>query len=221
MCLPRHPSVAYLFLVRPRANLRCLLKVDRLRCCPPRPDPSRDGLDGFWPAGQTILCERRASNPRYGARRSRRRPCDATALPRDVRSGVLPGRTGQLLVVPLEGDFITRPDPDVAYMHGSPWEYDVSIPLMFAGPAVRTGRYRCGRAAGCCANTCGCAGRADAPDRNRPRIAGLADRFCSTASCHAGRPGWHAPGLLRPLRCVHANAHCPAPAQRLVHSCRG
>ncbi len=52
-----------------------------------------------------------------------------------------PGRTGQLLVVPREGDFITRPDPDVAYMHGSPWEYDVSIPLMFVGPAVRTGRY--------------------------------------------------------------------------------
>jgi Type I phosphodiesterase / nucleotide pyrophosphatase len=52
-----------------------------------------------------------------------------------------PGRTGQLLVVPREGDFITRLDPDVAYMHGSPWDYDVSIPLMFAGPAVRTGRY--------------------------------------------------------------------------------
>src|SRR6266436_2731916 len=52
-----------------------------------------------------------------------------------------PGRSGQLLIVPREGDFITRPDPDVAYMHGSPWEYDVSIPLMFVGPAVRTGRY--------------------------------------------------------------------------------
>ncbi|MBA3571921.1 MAG: hypothetical protein H0W34_08105, partial [Pyrinomonadaceae bacterium] len=52
-----------------------------------------------------------------------------------------PGRTGQLLIVPREGDFITRPDPNVAYMHGSPWTYDVSIPLMFAGPAVRTGVY--------------------------------------------------------------------------------
>jgi hypothetical protein len=49
-----------------------------------------------------------------------------------------PGRTGQLLIVPREGDFITRPDPNVAYMHGSPWSYDVSIPLMFAGPAVKT-----------------------------------------------------------------------------------
>ncbi len=26
-------------------------------------------------------------------------------------------------------------------MHGSPWAYDVSIPLMFAGPAVKTGTY--------------------------------------------------------------------------------
>ena len=52
-----------------------------------------------------------------------------------------PGRTGQLMIVPREGDFITRPDPDVAYMHGSPWPYDVSIPLIFAGPAVKTGVY--------------------------------------------------------------------------------
>src|SRR5688500_3970712 len=50
-----------------------------------------------------------------------------------------PGRTGQLLIVPREGDFITRADQNVEYMHGSPWSYDVSIPLMFAGPAVKTG----------------------------------------------------------------------------------
>src|SRR5207237_10225828 len=50
-----------------------------------------------------------------------------------------PGRTGQLLVVPREGDFITRPDPDVAYMHGSPWEYDVAITLVFVGTSVGTG----------------------------------------------------------------------------------
>lgn len=52
-----------------------------------------------------------------------------------------PGRTGQLLIVPREGDFITRPDPDVKYMHGSPWTYDVSILLMFAGPMVKAGVY--------------------------------------------------------------------------------
>src|SRR5258708_7427086 len=45
------------------------------------------------------------------------------------------------MIVPRDGDFMTRPDPDVAYMHGSPWEYDVSIPLMFVGPAVTAGVY--------------------------------------------------------------------------------
>jgi hypothetical protein len=50
-----------------------------------------------------------------------------------------PGRTGQLLIVPREGDFITRRDANYTFMHGSPWAYDVSIPLMFAGPAVKAG----------------------------------------------------------------------------------
>ena len=52
-----------------------------------------------------------------------------------------PGRTGQLLVVPKKGDFITRPDPYYLQMHGTPWPYDVDIPLMFTGPAVKAGRY--------------------------------------------------------------------------------
>jgi len=52
-----------------------------------------------------------------------------------------PGRTGQLLIVPREGDFITKPDENYAYMHCSPWSYDISIPLMFVGPAVKTGVY--------------------------------------------------------------------------------
>lgn len=78
-----------------------------------------------------------------------RRTAPADAAPVAARQRFLemfarayfPGRTGQLLIVPREGDFITRPDPEVAYMHGSPWAYDVSIPLMFVGPAVRTGVY--------------------------------------------------------------------------------
>jgi len=52
-----------------------------------------------------------------------------------------PGRTGQLLVVPKRGDFITRPDPYYVQMHGTPWPYDVDIPLMFTGPAVKPGQY--------------------------------------------------------------------------------
>ena len=82
------------------------------------------------------------------ARRIRRtEPAVATAAAARQRflemfaRAYFPGRTGQLMIVPREGDFITRPDPDVAYMHGSPWAYDVSIPLMFVGPAVRTGVY--------------------------------------------------------------------------------
>src|SRR6202158_5487699 len=66
-------------------------------------------------------------------------PADATTLATRqlflemFARAYFPGRTGQLLIVPREGDFITRADPNVAYMHGSPWTYDVAIPLMFAG----------------------------------------------------------------------------------------
>ncbi len=52
-----------------------------------------------------------------------------------------PGRTGQILIVPREGDIITLRDPDVPYMHGSPWGYDVEIPILFAGAAIRPGTY--------------------------------------------------------------------------------
>src|SRR5438552_763128 len=87
-------------------------------------------------------------SPGNDARRIRlTKPADAAATAARQRfremfaRAYFPGRTGQLLIVPREGDFITRPDPGVAYMHGSAWEYDVSIPLMFAGPAVKTGVY--------------------------------------------------------------------------------
>jgi len=75
------------------------------------------------------------------------RAADATTLATRQRflemfaRAYFPGRTGQLLIVPRDGDIITRPDLNVTYMHGSPWTYDVAIPLMFAGPAVRTGVY--------------------------------------------------------------------------------
>ena len=52
-----------------------------------------------------------------------------------------PGRTGQLLIVPRKGDIITRPDPSVPFMHGSPWQYDAAIPLMLVGSAVKAGVY--------------------------------------------------------------------------------
>jgi predicted AlkP superfamily pyrophosphatase or phosphodiesterase len=53
-----------------------------------------------------------------------------------------PGRTGQIVVVPKEGNVITRRDPSVVYMHGSPWPYDTRIPFFIYGPAfVRAGTY--------------------------------------------------------------------------------
>ncbi len=53
-----------------------------------------------------------------------------------------PGRTGQILVVPKEGHIITRRDPTVKYMHGSPWTYDTRIPFFFFGPAfIRQGTF--------------------------------------------------------------------------------
>ncbi len=49
-----------------------------------------------------------------------------------------PGRSGQIALVPNEGEFITRRGID--FMHGSPWDYDVRIPFLLWGPGrIRTG----------------------------------------------------------------------------------
>jgi hypothetical protein len=48
--------------------------------------------------------------------------------------GYYPGRSGQIFVVPREGDIITYHDPLYAFMHGSPWPYDSRIPVLFHGP---------------------------------------------------------------------------------------
>lgn len=56
--------------------------------------------------------------------------------------GYFPGRSGQVFLVPREGDFITERDPLYVFMHGSPWEYDTRIPLLFYGaPFVKTGAW--------------------------------------------------------------------------------
>ncbi|HYU41237.1 MAG TPA: alkaline phosphatase family protein [Vicinamibacteria bacterium] len=52
-----------------------------------------------------------------------------------------PGRSGQIMVVPREGEILTRPGADVPFMHGSPWSYDTRIPMIFWGSRyVRPGR---------------------------------------------------------------------------------
>jgi hypothetical protein len=55
----------------------------------------------------------------------------------------VPGRSGQIFLVAEKGNFfLARPDDVYRFMHGSPWEYDVEIPLLFFGePFVRKGEY--------------------------------------------------------------------------------
>jgi Type I phosphodiesterase / nucleotide pyrophosphatase len=48
--------------------------------------------------------------------------------------GYFPGRSGQVFLVPREGDFIVDRNPLYAFMHGSPWAYDTHVPLFFYGP---------------------------------------------------------------------------------------
>lgn len=45
----------------------------------------------------------------------------------------LPGRSGDVMLVPVEGAILTDEDPDYRYMHGSPWAYDARVPMILAG----------------------------------------------------------------------------------------
>ena len=54
--------------------------------------------------------------------------------------GYFPGRSGQIFLVPREGDFVVERDPLYAFMHGSPWTYDTHVPLLFHGaPFIKQG----------------------------------------------------------------------------------
>jgi type I phosphodiesterase/nucleotide pyrophosphatase len=56
--------------------------------------------------------------------------------------GYFPGRSGQIFVVPREGDVITDRNPLYRFMHGSPWDYDTRIPILFHGtPFIRKGQW--------------------------------------------------------------------------------
>jgi Type I phosphodiesterase / nucleotide pyrophosphatase len=48
--------------------------------------------------------------------------------------GYFPGRSGQLFLVPREGEFLVDRNPLYAFMHGSVWDYDTHIPLVLYGP---------------------------------------------------------------------------------------
>jgi predicted AlkP superfamily pyrophosphatase or phosphodiesterase len=56
--------------------------------------------------------------------------------------GYFPGRSGQVFLVPREGDFVVDRNPLYAFMHGSPWSYDTHVPLLFHGaPFIRQGTF--------------------------------------------------------------------------------
>ena len=48
--------------------------------------------------------------------------------------GYFPGRSGQIFLIPREGEFVVDRDPLYAFMHGSPWRYDTHVPLLLYGP---------------------------------------------------------------------------------------
>lgn len=51
----------------------------------------------------------------------------------------VPGRSAQIFVVARQGEVVTRDELTAMYMHGSPWPYDTSIPIFFAGPQITPG----------------------------------------------------------------------------------
>jgi hypothetical protein len=81
---------------------------------------------------------------------NRRPPTESPAAPTGTQRqrfldmfarAYFPGRSGQLLVVPRQDMLITRDDPALKFMHGSPWPHDTEIPILFAGPQVKPGVY--------------------------------------------------------------------------------
>ena len=75
-----------------------------------------------------------------------RPPAPATALRQQwldmFARGYFPGRSGQVFVVPKENWFVTSRDPLYVFMHGSPWDYDTHIPVLFYGaPFIKGGQY--------------------------------------------------------------------------------
>ena len=81
-------------------------------------------------AGAASTCRSAAPRPTVPAAPSQGRDTWLEAFAR----GYFPGRSGQLFLVPREGEFLVERDPLNVFMHGSPWSYDTHIPLLLYGP---------------------------------------------------------------------------------------
>jgi hypothetical protein len=68
-----------------------------------------------------------------------------TATDPIVRAAALsyvPGRSGDLVIVPRAGWLMQGRNAAVATNHGSPHEYDRRVPLVLIGGGIRNGRFR-------------------------------------------------------------------------------
>lgn len=96
-------------------------------------------LAGLLPATTTAQPVQPVATPRPAASRA---AAERTTFLEMFARAYYPGRSGQIMIVPREGDILTRPGADVTFMHGSPWSYDARIPIVFWGPRyVRAGRF--------------------------------------------------------------------------------
>lgn len=94
---------------------------------------STTGRSGSLMEGSSVA---RATQPAAGQANLRQQWLDMFAR------GYFPGRSGQIFVVPREGDIITERSPLYRFMHGSPWDYDTRIPILFhGGPFVKAGAW--------------------------------------------------------------------------------
>src|SRR5262245_47665202 len=66
-------------------------------------------------------------------------PAELTTFLTMYARSYVPGRSGQIMIVPREGEILTRDEPIARFMHGTPWPYDADIPLFFVGPQIQPG----------------------------------------------------------------------------------
>lgn len=79
----------------------------------------------------------------YDVRDAARLAASSDALDRAVAFGIPPTPPGEIFVVPASGSVIDEEVPAGAgTSHGSPWEYDALVPVIFAGPGIRHGETR-------------------------------------------------------------------------------
>lgn len=101
-------------------------------------------IAGAWIAAALLLvagsatAQEEGKPPEAEGREAPAAPADSVdperreALLRLWARSYFPGRSGDIFLIPAEGEIVTA--PGVPFMHGSPWDYDVRVPLILYGP---------------------------------------------------------------------------------------